>query len=261
MMAGMQAAADDPEVSGRIHLRFDDGTVADFFVQTIPGGAGECQMLDAVRYPGSSLKPLPPRGIGEGSPGHLRDLLASRLGDKRLAGIMARQLTRPPSLLAVVAPRRRNRESMLALLAGALAGPALGQRVVYAGEHPRYYLDDVGVVLLPTDREGRADSYQRACRLGADYAVLEEVGDYDELARATEASVGQHVIAGISGADPIDILIFLTEAPEPRRIAQRLGSILFLDAQSMKIVEMNKHLRDAVGSVEDAGTFAQMFEG
>jgi len=260
-LAGMQSAADAPDERGRIHLRFDDDTAADFFVRALPGGAGECQVLDAVRFPGARLQPLKPRGISDGSPSKLRDHLAGQLGDKRLAGVVARQLTRPPSLLAVVAPRHRNRESMLALLAGALSGPALGQRVVYAGERPRYYLDGDGVVLLPTGPEERADAYLRATRMGADYALFEEIADYDELALATEASVGQHVICGIPGADPIDILVFLTEAPEPRRLAQRLGSILFLDAQSMKIVEMNQPLREAVGSMEDAGTFVQMFEG
>lgn len=261
VLAGLGAAEDAPEVSGRIQLQLDDSLTVDVFLRTVATGLGESAILDVVKYPGGRIQPLQPLGLGDGSPTKLRDLLASRLGDKRLASVVAKQLTRPPSMLAVVAPRHRNRESMLALLAGALAGPALGQRVVQVGEHPRYFLEDHGVVPMPCEREGRLDAYRKASGLGSDYLILEECADYEELAMATEASVGQHVIVGIPGADPIDILIFLTEAPEPRRLAQRLGSILFLDAQSMKIVEMNQPLREAVGSMEDAGTFVQMFEG
>ncbi len=260
-MAGVGAFEDEPGATGRAHLQFEGGLEADFFLRAFATSSGESVALDVVKYPGWNAQALQPRGIGPGSPTKLRDHLATRLGDKRLASVVTKQLTREPSMLAVVAPRARNREAMLALLAGALAGPSLGQRVVYAGERPRYYLDDQGVVLLPCVPDDRMETYKRAARLGGDYSVIEECASYEELALATEASVGQHVIVGIPGADPIDILVFLTEAPEPRRLAQRLGSILFIDAQSMKIVEMNQPLREAVGSMEDAGTFVQMFEG
>jgi len=261
VLAGLPAAEDAPEVTGRFQMQLDGPLTVDVFLRTVATGLGQSAVLDVVKYPGAKLQPLQPRGLGDGSPTQLRDQLARQLGDKRLASVVAKQLTRPPSMLAVVAPRYKNRESMLALLAGAVAGPALGQRVVQVGERPRYFLGDHGVVPMPCEREGRLEAYRNAVHLGADYLVLEECSDYEELAMATEASVGQHVIVGIPGADPIDILIFLTEAPEPRRLAQRLGSILFLDAQSMKIVEMNQPLREAVGSMEDAGTFVQMFEG
>ena len=74
------------------------------------------------------------------------------------------------------------------------------------------------------------------------------------------ASASQHVIFGIAASDPTDVLINLTGAPENRRLAHRLGAILFLDAKTMKVVEMTQPLRDAVVAVDRPGTIRKMVE-
>jgi len=246
--------------AGRIDFRLGPGEEVDLFLRTFPGHQFECHVLDVIRHPASKIRTVPPRGLSPGSPAKLRELLGGRLRDRKLGAKVARQLTGPPGMIAVAAPRHRPRESMLAMLASAVSGPTLGLRTLYVGERPRFYLEDHNVVVLPTTFHTYKETLPIASRMSADYLLIEQCFDYHDLLTAMYASASQHVIVGIAASDPTDVLLNLTSAPETRRLAHRLGAILFLDSTTMKVVEMTQPLRDAVATLEGSGSVRQMVE-
>ncbi len=259
-MALISERSEDGCDSGRIDYRLDGKYQVDLYLRTFPRHLYECQVMDVIRYPGSKVESLPPKGLSTGSPGKLREQLGARLKDRRLGTKVAKLLSGPPTLIAVAASRHRTRESMLAMLAGILAGPAVGQRVVYVGERPRFYLEKQNVILLLADHYTYKGVLSFAPRMSADYLVIEHCKDYDDVKAAMHASASQHVLFGIDASDPTDALVNLTCAPETQRLAHRLGAILYLDAATMKVVEMTQPLRDAVGSPQKPASMRRMVE-
>lgn len=259
-LASIPQVGDTGEDVGRINFPMGGGRQVDIFLRTFRGRVYEHHVLDVIRHPAVQIPPVEPIGLNEGSPERLLDLLSIKLKEAGLARAVTGLLTGDPCLIAVAAPRHRPRESMLSLLAGAVAGPSLGLRTIYAGERPRYYLEDQGVVLRRAARRERREAYRSASHMSADYLFLEEVVTDEELALAMRASATHHVIFGIPAADPIDLLLALSEAPESRRLAHRMGAILFLEETSLKVCVMTDPLKEAVGSMEDAATFEDLFE-
>jgi len=249
-MALISERSEDGCDSGRMEFRVGGKDLVDIYLRTFPRHLYECHVMDVIRPPDLKLEPVAPRGVASGSPGKLREMLAARLRDRKLATKVTKQLTGQPTMIAVAAPRHRPRETLLSLLAAALGGTTLGLRTIYVGERPRFYLEQHGVVIVLADHRSYKGAYARAARMSADYLVLESCNDYDDVQTALQASASQHVIFGIAASDPTDVLIHLTAAPETRRLAHRLGAILFLDAKTMKVVEMTQPLRDAVVTVE-----------
>lgn len=259
-MALISERSEDGCDAGRIDFRLEDKGQVDLYLRTFPRHLYECQVLDVIRYPGVKIDRQPPRGLSAGSPGKLHEQLAARLKDRRLGHKVAKLLCGPPSLIAVAASRHRSRESMLSMLAGTLAGPAMGSRVIYLGERPRFYLEKQYVVLLLTDHHGYKEVLSYAPRMSSDYLFIEHAKDYDDVLAAMHASASQHVIFGIDASDPTDALVNLTSAPETQRLAHRLGAILYLDAATMKVVEMTQPLRDAVGAARKPASMRRMVE-
>ena len=259
-MALISERSEDGCDSGRIDYRLDGKYQVDLYLRTFPRHLYECQVMDVIRYPGIKVEPLPPKGLSTGSPGKLREQLGARLKDRRLGTKVAKLLSGPPTLIAVAASRHRTRESMLAMLAGILAGPAVGQRVVYVGERPRFYLEKQNVILLLADHYTYKGILSFAPRMSADYLVIEHCKDYDDVKAAMHASASQHVLFGIDASDPTDALVNLTCAPETQRLAHRLGAILYLDSATMKVVEMTQPLRDAVGTPQKPASMRRMVE-
>jgi len=259
-LAGVTVVSEDGFDTGRIVLKASGGQRVDLYLRTFPGYDVECHVMEVVRYPSAKIKPVPPRGLGSGSPDNLKGLLEARLGQAELASTVAKQLLGPPTMIAISAAKHRQRESMMALLAGVIAGPSYGQRCIYVGERPRYYLEDQGVLLVQSRFQDRIADYTQASRMSADYLFLEECPDHEDISLAMQASTSQHVIFGFSAPDPVDLLVHFTESPDNRRLAGRLGAVLFLDTQSMKLCEMTAPLKEAVGSMEDSNAIQDMFE-
>ena len=259
-LAGVTVVNEDGFDTGRIVLKASGGQRVDLYLRTFPGYDVECHVLEVVRYPSARIKPVPPRGLSTGSPDNLRGLLEARLGQAQLAGTVTKLLLGLPTMIAISAAKHRQRESMMALLAGVIAGPSYGQRCIYVGERPRYYLEDQGVLLVQSSFENRRGNYAMASRMSADFLFLEECPDHEDIAQAMQASTSQHVIFGFSSPDPVDLLVHFTESPDNRRLAGRLGAVLFMDSQSMKLCEMTAPLKEAVGSMEDSGAIQDMFE-
>lgn len=259
-MASIPESSQHGEDVGRIDFPMGGGRRVDLFLRTFRGRDYEHQVLDVIRHPAAQIPPVEPIGMNEGSPERLLDLLSIKLNDDHLARSVTGLLCADPCLVAVAAPRHRPRESMLALLAGAVAGPSLGLRTIYAGERPRFYLEDQGVVLRLAPRKTRLESYGTATRMSADYLFLEEAVSEAEIQLAMRASASHHVIFGIPAADPIDLLLAFSEVQEARRLAHRLGAILFLEDQALKVCVMTEPLKEAVGSMEDAAAFEELFE-
>ncbi len=260
-MAGIVEASAGGMDSGRITLRKAGGFRVDLFLHTFPGHTAELHVLDVIRFPSAKVQPLAPRGLTDGSPDKLDALLEARLRDGAMAAAIGRLLCGPPTLLVVSSPITRHRESMLALLAGAVGGPSLGRRVVYAGERPRFYLEDQGVILLPTRFTDRHHRYRMAARLSADFLFLEELQGDEDLELALDASSSQCVVAGVAAADPVDLLTRLGESAHNRRVAGRLGATVFLDDESMRVAEITPQLQEALAICDDPSTFRKMFDG